>query len=413
MSVLNIDKGMLKDRLYHLIRIGYDRFFSLLFYFAPLKKNKIVFNSNYGKGYGDNGKYIVEALLKQDQDYDIVWMLDRYNMDHAVMPDKVRRVRYGSIQFIYEMMTAKVWVDNSRLKYHLYKRKSQFYIQTWHGGLGLKKVEADTELCSKYVKMAKRDSRLANLFISNSGHLSHIFKNAFWYNGDILECGSPKNDILFADKTPFKEKVRAEFQLPATSKILLYAPTFRDNNNFTAYDIDLLQVKAALEHKYDENWVMLVRLHPNIDSESVAEIFPDKQIINASRFPDMQELILGSDMLVTDYSSCMFDSGMAEIPTFIYASDVESYVDERGFYFTMQQQPFDFATDTQGLINALYAFNQPQYLANLAVFYDKVKLYDKGQASTVVAGKIKKVIKGQQISITANSRLAASQETNR
>lgn len=397
-----MDTGMLKDRLYHFIRIFYDRFFSLLFYFAPIKQNKIVFNSNYGKGYGDNGKYIVEALLKQNQDYDIVWMLDRFNMEHAVLPANVRGVRYGSIQFIYEMMTAKVWVDNSRLKYHLYKRKPQFYIQTWHGGLGLKKVEADTELDSKYVKLAKRDSRLADLFISNCGHMSTIFKRAFWYNGEILECGSPKNDILFNDKTPFKAQVRKEFQLAPETKILLYAPTFRDNNNFSAYDIDLLKVKAALEEKYQQEWVMMVRLHPNIDSESVAKIFPEN-IINASRFPDMQELVLGIDMLITDYSSCMFDSSLAEIPTFLYASDVESYVDERGFYFNMQQQPFDFAADTQGLIEALYAYNQPQFLENLDAFYQQVKLFDKGYASVTVAERILKVIKGNTATNTVSS----------
>ncbi len=105
----------------------------------------------------------------------------------------------------------------------------------------------------------------------------------------------------------------------------------------------------------------------------------------------MQELVLGIDTLVTDYSACMFDSAIAEIPTFIYASDIDSYMDERGFYFSLYELPFDVAVDTESLIKNITNFAPSEYLIRLEQFYKKVGLYDKGNASKIIAKRIETI----------------------
>ncbi len=290
---------------------------------------------NGGSTYGDNAKYIVEELLKLSNSYEIVWLLKNKTKEEADLPEQIRVVKFGSIRNIYEMTTAKLWIENNRVSQYLFKRKGQFYIQTWHGGLGLKKIEGDAPYGTAKINIshAKRDSSITDLYISNSKHLSDIYRRAFWYSGEILEVGYPKNDIFYSENDKFREKLRDFYKIPPQSKIILYAPTFRDSNSLDSYNIDFNALKNALRNK-NEDLNIMVRLHPRIHVSNFHDIF-GSDIINASGFPDMQELILGIDSLVTDYSSCMFDAALAGIPTFIYASDISSYMDERGFYFKL------------------------------------------------------------------------------
>lgn len=117
-------------------------FMFYIFRICPIKKNKVVFTNYYGKGYGDNAKYIAEEIIKQNIRLDLVWLVN--DLDYHV-PNEIRKVKYDTIASIYEMVTAKVWIDNCRKQIYVRKRKSQFYIQTWHGDIGFKKVEKEAK----------------------------------------------------------------------------------------------------------------------------------------------------------------------------------------------------------------------------------------------------------------------------
>lgn len=379
--------------IYTFIRKTYEGGLSLLFCIFPIQKNKIIINNLYGKGYGDNSKYIVEELLENSEDLDIVWLLQGLTREEAGLPNKVRSVKLNSIKSIYEMATAKIWLESNRLGKHLFKRKKQFYIQTWHGGLGLKKIEGDAPygMNKRNISFAKRDSSMADLFISNSKHLSDIYRRAFWYEGEILESGFPKNDILFTDKNHYKIKIRRFYGLDEDIKILLYAPTFRESGKLDAYDIDFGNLYGALNKSDTEKWVIMVKLHPSLSGSPFNRFFPSN-VINVTSFPDMQELVMGIDILVTDYSSCMFDSAMAEIPTFLYASDINNYIDERGFYFNMDDLPFSVSQDTEELLNEILNFEHKNYIDSLNNFYMKVGLFDNGDAAKTVSKRIKSML---------------------
>ena len=141
-------------------------FIYYLFRIFPIKNNKIVISSYYGKGYGDNGKYICQELLKSGRNLDIVWLSE----EKQEFPNQIRVAKYKSVKSIYEQVTAKVWIDNCRKRSYVRKRKKPYYIMTWHGGIGPKKVEkeAERQLPRHYIKAAQRDSKMANLFVAES-----------------------------------------------------------------------------------------------------------------------------------------------------------------------------------------------------------------------------------------------------
>lgn len=402
MKLVKQAKGLLKknalvyvvlDSTALFIKDMLDLVLSVLFSAFPINNNKIVINNYRGKGYGDNAKYIVEEILKLNKDYEIVWLLKDSTLSNHGIPKPIKIVSYKRWKAVYEFMTAKVWIDNSRLDFYLLKRNQQFYIQTWHGGLGLKKIEGDAAygLKKRYITEAKRDSKKIDLMISNSKHLSDIYRRAFWYEGKILEAGYPKNDILFTDNAKYKDKVRHQLGLSKDIKILLYAPTFREGHSTNAYDIDFASLLASINAQEGDNWLAVARLHPNISNEIFSQTFPS-YVINASEIADMQELVLGVDALVTDYSSCMFDSALAKIPTFIYASDIASYIDARGFYFSIDDLPFSVSKNTTELTNNILSFDKGEFLATTEDFYRKVGSYDQGDASKKVLAVIESII---------------------
>ncbi|MEZ9480629.1 CDP-glycerol glycerophosphotransferase family protein [Vibrio splendidus] len=381
---------------YTIFRVSYQRTLSLIFNLFPLRGNKIIINNHAGQGYGDNAKYIVDGLLQTNNKYDIVWMVNHVAKDKAGLPNGIRSVESNSIKAIYERATAKLWIENNRVNESLFKRKDQIYIQTWHGGLGLKKIEGDAPygMSDSYINFAKRDSKITDLYVSNSRHLSDIYKRAFWYDGEILECGYPKNDIFFSDKRLFRSKIRAKYNLTLDSKILLYAPTFREDDDVSAYNIDFLALKEYLNKCKSESWHIMIKLHPRLSGMDFKRIIGGN-VIDATSYNDMQELVLGVDALVTDYSSCMFDSSLANVPTFIYASDISSYVKERGFYFSLYDLPFSVSENTKELIENIAMHDSATYESNLARFYGKVGLYDKGNAVEVLVSRINKYLANQ------------------
>ena len=153
-----------------------------LFSIFPIKKNKIVVMNYFGRGYGDNPKYICEELLKTSTNLDIVWLVYG-DLEKNSLPGKIRAVKVKTLKSVYEQTTAKVWIDNSRKQSYVYKRKNQFYIQTWHGGIPLKKIEFDCEkqFALGYINNMKNDNKMINLIISNSEYSNKLYRKTFRY----------------------------------------------------------------------------------------------------------------------------------------------------------------------------------------------------------------------------------------
>ena len=329
--------------------------FQLVFLLCPINKNKIVVTNFYGKAYGDNPKYIIEELIKDYSKVEIVWY------------------------------------------YFLLKRKKQFYIQTWHGTIALKKVENDVvdTLEKRYIRKAKFDSKSADLFVSGSKFMSELYRKSFWYNKTIVEYGTPEADILINNKITVeqKESYKEKLKIDKNKKIVLYAPTFRSDNNLDCYNIDFKELISNLNKKTGDNWVILLRLHPNIaiKSHELSNIYAN-DVIDVSSYPDIYELMLLSDICISDYSTVIFEFSFMKKPVFLYATDIEDYLKDRGFYFDIYNLPFQLAVNNDELIKNINNFDYKQYLNKLNVFYGDVCLYETGHASKKVAEIIIDVI---------------------
>ena len=365
-----------------LIKNIYGKIFFSLFKILPLQ-DKVVFSSYWGKNYNDNPKYISDELLKRNKNIKQVWL---NNSEKKFKVDSnIKVVKWGSIGMIYELATAKVWVDNHTKPVWVSKRKSQLYIETWHGGLGMKKIEADMgeNLTPEAKKQIMHNSEMADLFISNSDFLTKIYKRAFWYKGPILECGFPRNDIFFYPKNELqdiKENVYREVNIQENNKVVLYAPTFRKDENLDVYDIDFKRLMRVLNKKFSENFTVLIRLHPRVRHLSKKMTSFNGNIIDVSYYDDMQKLIIASDIFITDYSSGIFDFALMKRPGFLYAKDIEEYEQERGLYFDLNTLPFPLATCNEQLEKNILEFNENEYKENLTDYFNSVGLKEKGIA---------------------------------
>ena len=244
------------------------KFLMTAFRVCPINRKKIVICSYFGKGYGDNGKALAEALLSLDPELDVVWGVKPQFAD--TLPENIRAVDYNSIKYLWELATAGAWIDNSRKNAGITKRKKQFYVQTWHGTVALKRIEQDVQenLDAFYVAGAKNDSKMANVILSGCRFFTELCKKAFWFDGEILECGSPRSDALFNTDSEKQLKVKASLGIPADKKVVLYAPTFRADGNLDCYNMDFEAVLDALEKKTGDSWVFCMRLHPNVSDKA-------------------------------------------------------------------------------------------------------------------------------------------------
>ena len=363
----------------------------------PIKNNKLFFQSNYGQGYMCNGKYITEELIRQNQDVDIVWAVR--NMG-AEVPAPVRKVEVDSPEYYYEMATSKIWIDNCRKDIYTHKRKNQYYIQTWHGSGPLKKVEKDIEntLNLEYIRSAKNDGEMIDLFLSSSSANSNMYRNSFYSHGDILECGSPRNDLMFNSRSVDKDKIRHSLGVEnRNARIVLYAPTFRRTieNSVRAYDLEAKRVKKELEKKFGGSFVMLVRFHSNLcGNEQLAALYSD--CIHVTDYADVQELLIISDVLITDYSSILWDFSLQKKPVFLYQNDEQENLDDRGFYSPLCEWPYPRAHNLENLYRKIAEFEEEEYISDLERFFQKWTSFDDGHASARAVERIMDVIHNPQ-----------------
>ena len=302
---------------------------SYLFRVFPIKRNKIFCSNFGGKGYGDNPKYICEELLASAGNYDIVWEVN--SMDEK-MPVGIRKVKRNSFTALFEACTSKVWIDNIRKSVWFRKRKNQMYIQTWHGGIGFKKAEAASSesLPETYILQAKHDSDMMDCLLSGSRWGTVINSKSFWYNGPILMTGLPRQDILINLDDNKRRELKRKFGISYDQKIVLYAPTFRKNmKDYSIYDMDWAMLTDSLRARFGGNWIGAIRLHPGLVLEYNNITV---NCMDLSKHPDAQEVLAISDIIITDYSSMIFDFALTGKPSFIYATDLDEYRNDRDIY---------------------------------------------------------------------------------
>jgi len=371
------------------------KYYNLAKKFVKVDKNMILFESGLGKQYADSPRYIYEEILRRNLDYKTVWVCNK-NIKFKD-PETIRVTRL-SPKYYYYLAKSGYWVNNQNFPTYIKKRKETTYVQTWHG-TPLKKMLFDIEnimgRSDDYLERVYNATKTWDYLISPSSYATNSFKSAFKYEGEVLEIGYPRNDLFYKDYADeLKKDVKQKLSIPEDKKVILYAPTFRDNqtssNNKFLFDIhmDLYQMKEKLGDEY----VILLRMHVVISNK--IKIAPElKEFVkNVSNYDEIQELYLISDILITDYSSVMFDFANTKRPILYYTFDLETYRDDiRGFYFDFEQEaPGPFIRTTEEIIETVTNIEdvKVKYQEKYNHFYDKFCGLEDGNASARLVDKV-------------------------
>lgn len=378
---MNIKAIIRKSIIYRLGRRAAFNIVTLL----PVDSNKVIFDNFGGRGYGDDPKYIAEELRVRCPELKLIWLTS--NMDE-IFPEGIKKVKYGTVRAAYHWATSKVWIDNIKSSIKVRKKPQQYYIQTWHSTLGFKKNEKDAKnLSEQYIKIAREDAQRTDLMYSDNDFRMDKYRNKYWYEGEVIKCDVPRLAMLFHPPDHLMKKVFDFYNIQDDKKIVLYAPTFRRNENIEIYKFDYQRCLTSLEKKFGGDFVMMIRLHPNeANRKNDLTVYDGVKIIDATNYPDMQELLGVADVLITDYSGCMFDFGFVQKPVFLYTKDFEQYIkNERDLYFALEELPFSLAVNEQELIHNISLFDNSSYNAKLQQFKDGIGFSDNGKGTEVLA----------------------------
>lgn len=356
---------------------------------GEIQPNKIFFMT-YDNKYSCNLRYIADEIIRQNLPVELVWATKcKDKALKATFPKEIKLVERGKEPMFEAQATSKIWFDNALncVWFDIPKKKGQIYINTWHGSMGIKRLSSNRF----WMWRARKCRKVTDYCISNSVFEENVYRDTFWQDSTYLRYGHARNDILLQkDKHPqVLEKVREYFELDASVKCVLYAPTFRDDGATDCYDIDFAKLKASLEQRFGGSWCVLIRMHHKNKGVKLSDTWND-WLKDASSYPDMQELLVAADAGITDYSSWAYDYVITKKPLFIYATDIAKYDGTRGFYYSLETTPFPICRNNVELEEQIGNFDLDRYLINCDAFLEEKGCAETGEAAAKIVEFIKK-----------------------
>jgi CDP-glycerol glycerophosphotransferase len=306
-------------------------------------RDSVLFISWKGKQCGSNPLGIAEELRRRGDDREHLWAITDWSVP---VPEGDTGVLRGTQEYYEALARSKYLISNDDMQAPFRKRSGQVYLQTWHG-TPLKRIGfdiANPQFISgtAYFDQLAKDVAQWDLLLSPNSFSTPIFRRAFRYDGEICEYGYPANDVLSRGDTPeLAARVRDRLGLPAGKRVVLYAPTWRDNQvyaNGRRYRFDMRLDLERAWRELGQDHVFLIRGHHHM-ADDVPAGLRDGFVVNVTAYPDISELYPVADVLVTDYSSAMFDYAVTGKPMVFFTYDLAEYRDNlRGFYFDFEAE---------------------------------------------------------------------------
>ncbi|MBB3130941.1 CDP-glycerol glycerophosphotransferase [Paenibacillus rhizosphaerae] len=378
----------------------YALIYRILMFCFPINKKVILFESSVGRNYTGNPKYIYEEMVRQglDQHYRCVWVFEDPSIN---IPGKCTLIKRNGLQQLFYAAIAFIWIFDSRQSNIFKKRSGSIFIQTWHG-TPLKKLAMDMTVLNMGghtdLEQYKRDFlgcvNSWDYLISQNKYSTEVFRHAFDFKKEIWEIGYPRNDSLFMNHNSKQIlEIKKKLNIATEKKVVLYAPTWRDDEYKTSgrWILNLPGNLHKLIKQLNNEYTFLIKGHYLVEMDMASS----ESVRFFSYEQDIQELLLISDVLITDYSSVMFDFSLLGKPMIFYLYDFERYKNElRGFYFNIvDEAPGPVVFYEEELINILRNMNtyQHSYHEKYLQFVRKFNHADDGHASQRVVEKIKSI----------------------
>lgn len=352
----------------------------------PIRKNRVLFVSYRGKQYSCSPRAISEALARMSGgEIEIGWAFHRPEDFEALRAQGIRVLDDRSLAFVVYALTARVVCTNAYYKPFLPRRRGQFFLRTWHGGGAYKRVGRAEKLPALHRFYIRMQQQGASLYTSSSEAFTRMtLHEAFGYRGEVLETGLPRNDMLLneAARNKAARRARTVLGLPEDVHLAMYAPTWRDDH-LRAHEIDFARLKAALSARFGGEFRILFRGHYITDGNGAG--LGD---VDATQYPDMQELLAAADVLVTDYSSCMWDMSLVFRPVFLYCTDLSRYRADRDFFTDIRTWPFPLCESNDELEAAILRFDENAYREAVRRHHRELGSCETGHAARDAAARI-------------------------
>lgn len=361
----------------------------------PVKKNRVVLVNDLSYKYAGNPKYVAEYLDREfPGKFEIVIPLARPEDYENLRQRGMKVVRFNSLNYFYNSLTAAVFLTNSGGFSYLPMRKKQYVINTWHGGGAYKKCGTDMYNDSE---LFKKDLRLqgdhTNAFMSTCKRFTDVISKSMLVPREVFwEVGMPRNDMLIQGDEHLRRTVRQRLGLKAGEKLILFAPTYRKiNDNYfkdsiaISYGVDTMRVCAAMEQRFGSKWRFAMRYHPCVTNRADME---DMGVMDLTDYDDMQELLLAADAMINDFSSSMWDFMMTGRPSFLFAVDLDHYVATTEVYTPVSEWPFPQSVNNDELEKNILEFDEEKYAAACKRHYDALGGCETGNATELVCQRI-------------------------
>ena len=359
-----------------------------IFWVIPLKE-KIFFSSYEGKQFSCNPRIIYQRMREKEEfnkKYIFIYEYNSDNVPEDLKNNRTKIVKHNSLNYIYHIMTSKYIITNSGLSCCFPLRSSQVNLNTWHGGGAYKKIGFATsrDVHGGDLTGILIGTKQTDYFISSSEVFTDIIIRSLKMDKEkILKVGMPRNDIFFSknDIEIINRKVRTNLKLD-DELVILYAPTYRGtagNNQFNEFPFNVSKIQSEFSKKFKKPVKFLYRGH----YYGGKKVFDD-DVIDVCNYYDMQELLIATDVLITDYSSSIWDFGLSKRPCFLVADDLKEYDDFRGFESPIDEWPGILCTTEEELIDNIISYNEEKYVEKLNNYYKKMKSYENGGATDKV-----------------------------
>ena len=352
---------------------------------------RIVYNSFHGR-YSDSPRAIYERL-RDRPDLEHVWLADSAHLE--AFPADATTVDVDGPDARGALEAADLVIASSHTEVEWDKPAGTTYLQTWHG-TPLKRIAFDVtdirHADMNYLSRVEQETPNWTFLVSPNRFSTPILQRAFRYGGEMLESGYPRNDVLFQDDPVKTAELRRRLDLPAGKRVVLYAPTWRDDEFYGQgrYKMSMQLDLAAARRSLGDDHVLLVRRHPN-----VVDPIPDDGsgfARDVSTYPDMADLLSITDVLITDYSSVMFDFANTGRPILLFTYDLEHYRDKlRGFYFDFEREaPGPLLMTSEDVIRSLaeIAVDKSAYEDERKAFQKRFCDLDDGHATRRVVDRM-------------------------
>lgn len=361
-----------------------------------LKENWVVFESFMGRNCSGQPKYVYKYLQEAYGDkYKCIWVVDRKGVE---IPGKHKTCKRFSLKYYYYMNRSKYWVNNMRQPLSIPRREETVMLATWHG-TPLKRLVFDMDdvhsANPRYKDIVFKQTRAWDYLLSDNPFSTERFQSCFRFEKEkILEYGYPANDPMYApDREEQVAKIKEKLGIPKDKKVILYAPTWRDDQFYEAgqYGFELDLDVNRLQEEFGDEYVLLLRLHYFIVDQLDLSKYGDFTV-DGSSYDDITDLYLISDMLITDYSSVFFDYANLKRPVLYYTYDLDKYRDVlRGFYLDMEKDlPGPLLLTNDEVVDAIKNIDKikEQYKDRYEEFYNRFCCVDDGHAAQRVVEKV-------------------------